>query len=299
MLSGIAKKIIQARPQLAREEDVYKETPVHLAVLRGQVDVLRSAEMEFVNFVLTSRQLRKLINMRDQNGMTALHHSVRKCMPKMLAALLRHPDIDVTVLTNKGSPATWLFDDAIKSAKSLRWNEVSMLLLNADPKRATNIYNLHKEIKDKITDESRKIVKSLTETYTRNTSIVAILMASITFTAALTLSGWYKSDAAGTQGLPIMAKKFAFQAFLISDTLAMCSSLSVAFICVIARWEDLELVLALLQIYDKQDYVVCIHGNQHGIRNWFIHSFGPTYATIGYCDLLSSCFTAHFDHAVW
>jgi ankyrin repeat protein len=180
MLLGIAKKIIQARPQLAREEDVHNETPVHLAVLRGHVDVLRvllehdqtlgylvcsdgtpllniaalrgyvsaareildhcpdtpygkqngstclhvavqSDEMEFVNFVLTSQQLRKLVNMRDQNGMTALHHSVRKCMPKMLAALLRHPDIDVTVLTNKGSPATWLFDDAIKSAKSLQW----------------------------------------------------------------------------------------------------------------------------------------------------------------------------------
>ncbi|XP_025826180.1 ankyrin repeat-containing protein NPR4-like [Panicum hallii] len=308
--SGIAKKIIQARPQLAREEDVHNETPVHLAVLRGHVDVLRvllehdqtlgylvcsdgtpllniaalrgyvsaareildhcpdtpygkqngstclhvavqSDEMEFVNFVLTSQQLRKLVNMRDQNGMTALHHSVRKCMPKMLAALLRHPDIDVTVLTNKGSPATWLFDDAIKSAKSLQWNEVSMMLLNADPKRATNIYNLHKEIKDKITDESRKIVKSLTETYTRNTSIVAILMASITFTAALTLSGWYRSDAAGSQGLPIMAKKFAFQAFLISDTLAMCSSLSVAFICVIARWEDFEFLLYYRSMTNK------------------------------------------------
>lgn len=123
-----------------------------------------------------------------------------------------------------------------------------MMLLNADPKRKTNIYNLHKEIKDKITDESRKSVKSLTETYTRNTFIVAILMASITFAAAFTVSGWYRSDAAGTashQGLPylIMAKKPAFQAFLIFDTLAMCFSLSVAFICVIARWEDFEFLI--------------------------------------------------------
>jgi hypothetical protein len=126
-----------------------------------------------------------------------------------------------------------------------------MLLLNADPKRATNIYNLHKEIKDKITDESRKNVKPLTETYTRNTSIVAILMASITFAAAFTVSGWYRSDAAGSQGLPIMAKTFAFQAFLIFDTLAMCFSLSVAFICVIARWEDFEFLLHYRSITKK------------------------------------------------
>jgi len=121
-------------------------------------------------------------------------------------------------------------------------NEVSMLLLNADPKRKSNIYNLHKEIKDKVTEESRKNVKSLTETYTRNTSIVAILMASITFAAAFTLSVWYKRDPARSQQLPIMAKG-AFKAFLISDTLAMCFSLSVAFICVIARWEDFEFLL--------------------------------------------------------
>jgi uncharacterized membrane protein len=42
------------------------------------------------------------------------------------------------------------------------------------------------------------------------------------------------------EGLPIMARKFAFKAFLIADTLAMCSSLVVAFVCIIAKWEDLE-----------------------------------------------------------
>ncbi|KAJ1257079.1 hypothetical protein BS78_K221700 [Paspalum vaginatum] len=302
----IAQRIMEKHGQLAREENMHKETPVHLAVVRDWVDVLRvllkcdrslgyvstsdgipllnlaatrgrvsaarailehcpdtpyatptgwtclhvavkSDQMEFVNFVLTSKQLRKLVNMRDDiRGQTALHLSVRDSRPHMVKALLRHRDIDVTVLTNNGTPATWVFNNAIKSAKSLHWNEVSMLLLNADPKRATNIYNLHKEIKDKITDESRKNVKALTETYTRNTSIVAILMASITFAAAFTLSGWYRNDDAAPshgQGLPIMAKKFAFQAFLISDTLAMCFSLSVAFICIVARWEDFEFLL--------------------------------------------------------
>ena len=40
-----------------------------------------------------------------------------------------------------------------------------------------------------------------------------------------------------------MARKIAFKAFLISNALAMCSSLAVAFICVIARLEDLEFLL--------------------------------------------------------
>ena len=121
-------------------------------------------------------------------------------------------------------------------------NEVSMLMLRADPHNAYSIYNLHKQAKQKVTNLIRKDIKSLTKTYTENTSLVAILLATITFAAAFTLPGGYSADA-GAEGLPIMARKAAFQAFLISDTLAMCSSLAVAFICVIARWEDLEFLL--------------------------------------------------------
>ena len=121
-------------------------------------------------------------------------------------------------------------------------NEVSMLMVKADPQDAGSILNLHMDAKDEVTDSSRKDIKTLTQTYTGNTSLVAILIATITFAAAFTLPGGYSTDA-GNEGLPIMARKIAFKAFLISDALAMCSSLAVAFICVIARWEDLEFLL--------------------------------------------------------
>lgn len=91
-------------------------------------------------------------------------------------------------------------------------------------------------------DASRNDARSLIQTYTGNTSLVAILIATITFAAAFTLPGGYSSNA-GSEGLPIMAKNLAFQAFLIFDTLGMCCSLAVAFICVIARWTDFEFLL--------------------------------------------------------
>jgi hypothetical protein len=56
------------------------------------------------------------------------------------------------------------------------------------------------------------------------------------------LPGGYSNNA-GSEGLPIMARKIAFQAFLISDSLAMFSSLAVAFISIIARWEDFEFLI--------------------------------------------------------
>ena len=92
------------------------------------------------------------------------------------------------------------------------------------------------------TEASRKDAKSLTQTYTSNTSLVTILIVTITFAAAFTLPKGYNNDA-GSEGQPIMSKKVAFQVFLISDVLAMCSSFVVAFICIIARWEDYEFLL--------------------------------------------------------
>lgn len=296
----VAKRIMETRPELARQEDKHKATPMHMAVHWDKIDALRvllehdwslgyvldssgipilasvasrgyvgaaqellrhcpdapyaptnglltclhqavqGGHMELLEFFLRSKHLRKLVNMRDGAEETPLHDAVRKCNPKIVNALLQHPDTDVTVLNRSGNPATWLLRG--DHAKTLNWNEVSMLMLKADPDAANDTYNLHKQIKDRVTSESRKDIKLLTQTYTSNTSLVAILIATITFAAAFTLPGGYNNDA-GSEGLPIMSRKVAFQAFLISDCLAMCSSLAVAFISILARWEDFEFLV--------------------------------------------------------
>uniref|UniRef100_A0A0E0BHB4 PGG domain-containing protein n=1 Tax=Oryza glumipatula TaxID=40148 RepID=A0A0E0BHB4_9ORYZ len=207
---------------------------LHIAVSEGH--------LEFVKFILESPYLRKLVNMRDDDGNTALHYAVKKCDPRMVAALLSHQDTDVTVLNEVGGEAAWELEGATDYAKTLNWNEVLMLLFKVDPQSAMSVYILHKMAKDKLNKLSMKDAKSLTQTYTSNTSLVAILIATITFAAAFTLPGGYSSHA-GNLGFPIMARKFAFQSFLIADTLAMFSSLAVAFICIIARWEDLQFLL--------------------------------------------------------
>ncbi|CAN6180346.1 unnamed protein product [Urochloa humidicola] len=227
---GLARELLKHCPD-APLVQTNGWTCLHQAVL--------SQQMEFIDFILGLPQSGRLVNMRDQDGDTALHIAVRKCNPKMVAALLHHPGIDVTVLNNNGSPANWA---PLDLAKTMNWNEVSMRMLKADRQDASSIFNLHRQAKDNVTDLSRKDIKSLTQTYTGNTSLVAILIATITFAAAFTLPGGYSTDP-GNEGLPIMSRKFAFKAFLISDTLAMCSSLAVAFVYVIAKWEDLEFLL--------------------------------------------------------
>ncbi|WVZ64199.1 hypothetical protein U9M48_013760, partial [Paspalum notatum var. saurae] len=166
------------------------------AAFRGHIDVARELlkycpdaayareHTKFVEFAMGSPQLAALVNVRDSDGETPLHIAVQRCNPKMVAALLLHPHTDVTVLNNYGNPASWRLP--ADQAKTLNWNEVIMLMLKADPQNATSVLNLYKQVKDKVTQSSRKDIKSLTQTYTGNTSLVAILIATITFAAAFT-----------------------------------------------------------------------------------------------------------------
>jgi ankyrin repeat protein len=78
-------------------------------------------QTEFVEFVLASPQLGKLVNMRANDGGTARHIAVEKCNPKMVAALLRQQDIDATIMNKTGSPATWTLFEARHHAKILNW----------------------------------------------------------------------------------------------------------------------------------------------------------------------------------
>ncbi|KAM0826053.1 hypothetical protein ACQ4PT_069140 [Festuca glaucescens] len=209
-------------------EDKY--TCLHLAV--------RNSRLEFVKFIMTIPQLGELVNLQDKHGRTALHYAVENCDPGLVAVLLSHKSVDTTLTDNDGKSAASQLSGIANEDNLLDWVEVFFLMLEAEPQNADmSLLKQGRVAAKKETDESRRHRKSLTKKYTDNTSLVAILLATITFTAGFTLPGGYSSDA-GTAGLPIMSKKIAFHAFLVSDTLAMCSSFVVAFICLMGRWED-------------------------------------------------------------
>ncbi|KAM0873722.1 hypothetical protein ACQ4PT_037883 [Festuca glaucescens] len=228
------REILKHCPDAPPYNNTNGQTLLHVAV--------RYDHAELVEFVLKTPLLRKLVNVQDKIGKTALHYAVQKCNPRIVIALLTHEDIDATVLDNGGISTTWELSSVVKNAKTLNWNEVIMLMSKANPQDVLGLRNLHWQAKRETTDASRKDAKSLTQMYTSNTSLVAILIATITFAAPFTLPGGYSNNA-GSEGLPIMSNKFAFHVFLISDTLAMCSSFTVAFICIIARWEDYEFLI--------------------------------------------------------
>ncbi|XP_078151168.1 protein ACCELERATED CELL DEATH 6-like [Carex rostrata] len=208
------------------------DSALHLAI--------RDEKPDSVNYILSTPQLHRFINQANKNGELPLHSAARKCDPKLLRSLLTQAGQDYTAINLGNSTAIGLVYLQTTLWKTLKWNESFTLLSNVIP-TAWN-YLIRDKVKHTIKQQAIKEVKSLTQNYTSNTSLVAALLATITFAAAFTLPGGFSSDSSDA-GQPLFARKAAFQVFLISDTIAMCSSLAVAFLCILATWEDLDFLL--------------------------------------------------------
>lgn len=72
--------------------------------------------------------------------------------------------------------------------------------------------------------------------------LVATLVATMTFTAGLTLPGGYNGSAPNL-GMAVLTKKTAFQVFLVCDTLAMYSSIIIIVALLWAQLGDISIIL--------------------------------------------------------
>lgn len=77
--------------------------------------------LEFVKFILREPKLWKLVNMQNGSGDSPLHLAVEKCNPKMVNALLRHRNIDVTAINDRGCSAVWKLNEFENYAKTINW----------------------------------------------------------------------------------------------------------------------------------------------------------------------------------
>ncbi|KAJ3687645.1 hypothetical protein LUZ61_016809 [Rhynchospora tenuis] len=228
----IAKEILRTCPDSAYITDDDSQNALHIAI--------NSEKLQFVEFILSTPQLHRLINQDDVDGNLPLHSAAILCNSQILRSLLNHKGQDYSARTATGNNAVDTVMAAENEMKTLKWSESFTLVSSKIPSIWRD--SAGDEAKYMIKQKAIEEVKSLTERYISNTSLVAALLATITFAAAFTLPGGFSSDPSDA-GVPIFARTAAFQAFVISDTIAMCSSLAVAFLCILATWEDLDYLL--------------------------------------------------------
>jgi hypothetical protein len=93
-------------------------------------------------------------------------------------------------------------------------------------------------------EERKKELKDALSKARESQLVVAALIATVTFAAAFTLPGGYKSD----RGTAILAKKAAFIVFVISDTMSLVLSIFAVFI---HFW--ISLIKGLEMVKDEDD----------------------------------------------
>ncbi|RWR84896.1 protein ACCELERATED CELL DEATH 6-like protein isoform X2 [Cinnamomum micranthum f. kanehirae] len=216
----MVKDILSSNACVAEILDRKGRNALHVAVMNGNLPMLK--------FLLELPEFKVLINEPDSDGNTPLHLAVKIQFLRMVMVLqingasgritnkqgLTPVDVNENGFRFKQNPIkiTLIFGGAVHSP--LAW--VKMMAHG----RRRFLFLLSPDL---MSSDLRSLANTI--------SVVAALIATITFASAFTFPGGYKNNDPG-EGLPVFIRRTALKAFVLSDTVAFCSSLTVAFFMV-------------------------------------------------------------------
>lgn len=258
--SAVAKLLLKHDPSTAYYEDRYGNKAIHMAALQDNIHTFReiyafcpdSADAvnekgeNILHCAVKSRsdnvaleiartaELRRLINQQDNCGNTPLHTSILESKFNCSFRLfLKKRAFDLGIINDDGDSAYDLF---YKSKVNLPPHQLDLFedffkdswAIKQCNNRSTNTSSYY-EISEEEATHGKIREEKLMETrqrYAANVSLVATIMATITFAAAFTMPGGYSSE----NGKAVLFRNTALKVFLISDTVSMCCSLLVAYL---------------------------------------------------------------------
>ncbi|CAL9165418.1 unnamed protein product, partial [Musa hybrid cultivar] len=182
----------------------------HVAISKRRKQVVR--------FVATSPSLTDLLNEPDSDGNTPLHRAIISRDMPIIQMLSSSPSVKLSATNNRGQTA---LDVALSNARNRL--EIKMVrTFNPSPLKHT-------------VDQKSKFEEKNYKEIADSLPVVAALITTVTFTAAFTLSGSFERDRSDDESIYRRIRGIAFVVFLISDALAMISSICVPFLVIYVR----------------------------------------------------------------
>ncbi|XP_074318326.1 uncharacterized protein LOC141655131 [Silene latifolia] len=188
---------IETCEDLQRDCRLKKDTPLHHIKLNTYTDCLKFLKNPFIT---------ELKNMVDHDGETALHRALERKDLYFSKALLLDDEVKKTIEDNDDRTAMDVLAELCK--KHDDWDKMCNEI-KVNPELKTSYIQAGTNL-----DQIRSTL-----------SVVAALLATITFAAGFTLPGGLNSDS----GEALLAKKAGFLVFLLADVYAMCTSMFVLF----------------------------------------------------------------------
>ncbi|KAK1326143.1 hypothetical protein QJS10_CPA01g00998 [Acorus calamus] len=207
------------------DHEVGKMTALHVAIMHGSFRALRT--------LLKMIDLEEIVNKGDKDMNTPLHVAAKNSRIQSMMELFEDKRIDVRLINKKGETARDIIEShteidpyQVYIWKQLKKREAGLSRERQNPDSTKETWPSTRKMKMSAVDEQ---FKSSAETYT----LVAALIATVTFAAIFTMLGGYSQ----TDGTAIRTQHAAFKVFVVSNTVATCSSLVVVF-CFIWAWKD-------------------------------------------------------------
>ncbi|ESR65605.1 hypothetical protein CICLE_v10007841mg [Citrus x clementina] len=255
----MAQRLLEESKQLAYKRDCNGETPLHLAAENGKLKVLKllinkypdaieirdnsdrsilhvaakHGNWNIVSFILKSPEMENLINLVDRNGNTPLHLAAMGLHSDVVFTLSRHKSVNIRAKNRsaRNNIALEIAEITRADGKEIQKHLTLKALKTAYAKRALSAEELQQ--KRQVSKEEGEKGKEMAQTL----SVMATLIATFTFTAAFTIPGGVKSDGPD-EGTATLLHRASFQAFVITDTIAMTSAMAAAAIIFWSFWRS-------------------------------------------------------------
>ncbi|CAF1920593.1 hypothetical protein HID58_049344 [Brassica napus] len=225
----ILEEILKRCPEALELIDKDGQNVLHVAARNGKLEPIK-----FILRIYKDKNKNKLINEQDVDGNTPLHLATKNWHPKVVSMLTWDNRVDLKKTNNKGFTALDVAEDNIVSDYVFHQRLTWLALWSGGTPRSP-------------TTNDRRIIMKLADggrykDQVNTLLLVATLVATMTFTAGLTLPGGYNGSAPNL-GMAVLTKKTAFQVFLVCDTLAMYCSIIIIVALLWAQLGDISIIL--------------------------------------------------------
>ncbi|KAM7269424.1 hypothetical protein ACFE04_024921 [Oxalis oulophora] len=224
----IMEELIHSRPDTAELTDKNGRNAFHVAIIRGQEKTIK--------YMLKSEDLASIINEQDGEGNSSMHLAVIHKRNSIVTLLANDRRIEKNAMNNDFFTAS----DIFQSQKNMLCYTVAKtqyllegrgglpnFLVDNDWKKlmTRECMDQEKPISDFTNDHVNETTRSMLEIH----MLVAMLIATVTFSAVFQVPGGY-NDNGPDQGIAIFIEKTAFQAFVIFNATGFFCSVATVYI---------------------------------------------------------------------